>query len=126
MKTVHKRSNVRTSKFKVHKNRSILPTLVPEVYFYYFPSEGERKNKPLEPGYILPRIVLLDAFHNADNVMKPMQIHWSCKLLTIFHPGLKYPELKPRTDEKMFTDEDPGLRIESFAVINLRDVSTNI
>ena len=97
MKTVHKRSNVRTSKFKVHKNRSILP-----------------------------RIVLLDAFHNADNVMKPMQIHWSCKLLTIFHPGLKYPELKPRTDEKMFTDEDPGLRIESFAVINLRDVSTNI
>ena len=23
------------------------------------------------------------------------------------------------------TDEDPGLRIESFAVINLRDVSTN-
>ena len=92
MKTVHKRSNVRTSKLKVHKNRSILP-----------------------------RIVLLDAFHNADNVMKPMPI-----LLTIFHPGLKYPELKPRTDEKMFTDEDPGLRIESFAVINLRDVSTNI
>jgi hypothetical protein len=25
-------------------------TLVPEVYFYYFYCEGERKNKPLEPG----------------------------------------------------------------------------
>ena len=25
-------------------------TLVPEVYFYYFHCEGERKNKPLEPG----------------------------------------------------------------------------
>ena len=25
----------------------------------------------------------------------------------------------------IFTDEDPGLRIESFAVINLRGVSTN-
>jgi hypothetical protein len=23
------------------------PTLVPEVYFYYFHCEGERKNKPL-------------------------------------------------------------------------------
>jgi hypothetical protein len=31
-------------------------TLVPEVYFYYFPCEGERKNKPLEPGYIKHRI----------------------------------------------------------------------
>jgi hypothetical protein len=27
-----------------------LNTLVPEVYFYYFHCEGERKNKPLEPG----------------------------------------------------------------------------
>ena len=26
---------------------------------------------------------------------------------------------------KLCTDEDPGLRIESFAVINLRGVSTN-
>jgi hypothetical protein len=26
---------------------------------------------------------------------------------------------------KLSTDEDPGLRIESFAVINLRGVSTN-
>jgi hypothetical protein len=26
--------------------------LVPEVYFYYFYCEGERKNKPLEPGYL--------------------------------------------------------------------------
>ena len=25
----------------------IFPTLVPEVYFYYFHCEGERKNKPL-------------------------------------------------------------------------------
>jgi hypothetical protein len=35
-------------------NQSILnknDTLVPEVYFYYFHCEGERKNKPLEPGY---------------------------------------------------------------------------
>jgi hypothetical protein len=30
-----------------------LNTLVPEVYFYYFHCEGERKNKPLEPGYHL-------------------------------------------------------------------------
>jgi hypothetical protein len=28
----------------------LLSTLVPEVYFYYFHCEGERKNKPLEPG----------------------------------------------------------------------------
>jgi hypothetical protein len=27
-------------------------TLVPEIYFYYFHCEGERENKPLEPGYI--------------------------------------------------------------------------
>jgi hypothetical protein len=31
---------------------SVAFTLVPEVYFYYFPCEGERKNKPLEPGYV--------------------------------------------------------------------------
>jgi hypothetical protein len=30
-------------------------TLVPEVYFYYFHCEGERKNKPLEPGYMEKR-----------------------------------------------------------------------
>jgi hypothetical protein len=36
------------------KNRRQGPktaTLVPEVYFYYFHCEGERENKPLEPGY---------------------------------------------------------------------------
>jgi hypothetical protein len=27
--------------------RNALLTLVPEVYFYYFHCEGERKNKPL-------------------------------------------------------------------------------
>jgi hypothetical protein len=33
-----------------------------------------------------------------------------------------YKELKSHI---ISTDEDPGLRIESFAVINLRGVSTN-
>jgi hypothetical protein len=40
------------------KNFSVWITLVPEVYFYYFHCEGERKNKPLvESGnrFIEPR-----------------------------------------------------------------------
>jgi hypothetical protein len=47
--------------FKILKKPQVLhhlPTLVPEVYFYYFHCEGERKNKPLEPGYHLPRLFI--------------------------------------------------------------------
>jgi hypothetical protein len=50
----------------------VMGTLVPEVYFYYFHCEGERKNKPLEPGYVMGghHLILILAYNWVPDVGK--------------------------------------------------------
>ena len=47
------------------------------------------------------------------------------KLFVGLHGELITAKLSIRKHQAISTDKDPGLRIESLAVINLRDVSTN-
>jgi hypothetical protein len=46
-------------------------------------------------------------------------------MITFTNNYLYYTSIELNNSHIISTDEDPGLRIESFAVINLRGVSTN-
>jgi hypothetical protein len=70
-------------------------------------------------------VLLYLNFHSKISIYKPFNYYYLSSLYVCM--AIKYIKRACELNKShiISTDEDPGLRIESFAVINLRGVSTN-